>query len=169
MPGTAVLIAALFGVAIVAACALSFAIWRSTRRGGPVDPERLAHTERTWLAIVVVLLLAILFGTIFVTPYGRSASAKQVVNVTAQQFAWTFDRSTIRAGEPVEFRLTSKDVNHGFGVYDAHDQLVFQVQVQPGRIQRYRHTFHKPGRYYVLCLEFCGVNHHVMTASFAVK
>lgn len=169
MPGTAIVIAVLFGVAIVAACALSFAVWRSTRDRGPVDPARLARNERTWLAIVVVLLLAILFATIFVTPYGRSASARQIVNVTAQQFAWTFDTSTIRAGEPVEFRLTSRDVNHGFGVYDAHDRLVFQVQVQPGRLQRYRHTFHRPGRYYVLCLEFCGVDHHLMTAGFVVR
>jgi cytochrome c oxidase subunit 2 len=168
LPRTAVVIAALFGVAILLSVALAFAIWRSTRKGGSVDPRRLAETERTWLLIVVAILLAILFGTIFATPYGNTGTAPQTMKVTAQQFAWTFDPPKVRANEAVDFRLTSKDVNHGFGVYDAQDRLVFQVQVMPGRVQEYRHTFHKPGRYVVLCLEFCGVDHAVMTASFEV-
>jgi cytochrome c oxidase subunit 2 len=169
MPSTAVVIAVLFSIATVVACALGWAVWRSTRNPPPVDERKLAETERTWLVIVVGILLAILFGTIFATPYGNARAGSQVVNVTAQQFAWTFDRQTVKAGESVEFRLTSRDVNHGFGVYDAHHRLVFQVQVVPGRTQLYRHTFSKPGRYYVLCLEFCGVDHHVMAAGFEVK
>jgi cytochrome c oxidase subunit 2 len=169
MPPTAIVIGVLFGIAIVVACALAWAVWRSTRDTTPVDERKLAETERTWFVIVVGILLAILFGTIFITPYGNARSAPQVVDVTAQQFAWTFDRQTVKAGEAVEFRLTSRDVNHGFGVYDAKHHLVFQVQVIPGKTVRYRHTFAKPGRYFVLCLEFCGVDHHVMTAGFEVQ
>jgi cytochrome c oxidase subunit 2 len=168
MPRTAVVIAVLFAIATVVACALGYAVWRSTRHAAPVDERKLAETERTWLVIVVGILLAILFGTIFATPYGNARPGAQVVNVTAQQFAWTFDRQIVQAGKSVEFRLTSRDVNHGFGVYDAHHNLVFQVQVVPGKTQLYRHTFTKPGRYFVLCLEFCGVDHHLMTAGFEV-
>ena len=169
MPRTAALIAVLFAIAIVVACALALWLWRSTRQTDPVDERRLARAERTWLVIVVAILLALLLATVWFIPYGRSSSGGQVVNAVGQQFAWTIDRATVRAGQPVQFRLTSRDVNHGFGVYDANHKLVFQVQVMPGQTQLYRHTFDRPGRYFVLCMEYCGVNHHLMTAGFVVR
>ena len=73
----------------------------------------------------------------------------------------------MRAHEPVEFIATSRDVNHGFGIYKG-TKFVAQVQVVPDRDQRLVHTFTETGRYTVLCLEFCGVNHHGMVASFEV-
>lgn len=73
--------------------------------------------------------------------------------------------STIKADRPVDFRLVSRDVQHGFGVYKGNE-LVFQVQVpakdQPE--QRYVTSFDEPGTYEINCLEFCGFQHHEMTA-----
>jgi cytochrome c oxidase subunit II len=146
-------------------------VWRSTRSRRPVDPARLAERERVWLVIVVVLLAALLFGTIFFVPYNDTAVAgpKQVVHVTGAQFAWAMQPSTVKRGVPVQFILVSKDVNHGFGVYDEADRLVFQVQVMPKHEHRYVHTFGDAGTYRVLCLEFCGLHHADMKTTLTVK
>src|SRR5207248_11734713 len=95
--------------------------------------HRLAEGEKTWFAIVVVLLVALLFGTIFFTPYARgTAKHSQVYDVQAQQFAWLLPGKPIEAGREVEFRLSSRDVNHNFAVYTMRGELLFQVQVVPG-------------------------------------
>jgi cytochrome c oxidase subunit 2 len=169
MPRTSIVIAVLFGVAIVAAVVLGTGIWWSTKTRRPVDEQRLHEHERTWLGIVILVLLTLLLATIWFAPYGDAGGkAAQHVRVTAQQFAWTLSPTQIRAGQSVEFRLFSKDVNHGFGVYDSHHRLVFQIQVVPGKEQDVVHTFRSPGRYDVLCLEFCGVGHQLMASSFQV-
>jgi cytochrome c oxidase subunit 2 len=127
------------------------------------NPERLAHRERVWMVVVLLMLAGLLFSTIFFTPYGESAGAnKQVVRVIASQFAWDIRPDAVEIGRPVEFRLTASDVNHGFGLYDANDVLLAQVQIPLGHEQRLVYTFDEPGTYQILCLEFCGLGHHVM-------
>ena len=71
-------------------------------------------------------------------------------------------------GEPVEFRVTSADVNHGFGIYDESLRLLAQTQAMPGYTNRLRFTFQKPGKYRILCLEYCGLGHHEMPAEISV-
>jgi cytochrome c oxidase subunit 2 len=109
-------------------------------------------------------------GTIFFVPYGETAGPnKQTVQVVGVQFAWTVNPTVVRAGVPVEFLATTRDVNHGFGVYDPDGTLIFQAQVIPDQTQKIVHTFSEPGTYEVLCLEFCGVNHHNMITTFEVR
>ena len=135
----------------------------------PSDLHRLRETEKTWFVVVVVLLVALLVATIFFTPYGRSAGkGAQVVEVEALQFAWVLPATPLKANREVEFRLTSKDVNHSFAVYTAAGKLLFQVQVMPGRTQEYVYTFKQPGVYHVLCLEYCGVDHDKMQSELRV-
>ena len=67
-------------------------------------------------------------------------------------------------GSPV----TSKDVSHGFAVYNSDNVLLFQIQAVPGTTSHIVYTFKVPGRYQVVCLEFCGVGHHDMIGSFQV-
>lgn len=143
----------------------------STRgRRREVDTHKLGEHERTWFGIVTVMLVALLFATIFFTPYGRSSSrAPQTVNVTAQQFAFTLDRSTLRVGDAVKFHLRSNDVNHGFAVFNSHNEFLFQTQVMPGKTQDYVYTFKKPGRYRIICFEYCGIGHSQMSGSFNVS
>jgi cytochrome c oxidase subunit 2 len=129
----------------------------------------MARREKGWLVVVACGLVALLFATIFFTPYGESAPpGAQVVEVDARQFAFVIDPGMLRAGEPVEFRLTTPDVNHGFGVYTEDDEFVLQAQVVPDRVTTIVHTFDEPGTYKVLCLEFCGLNHHAMVGEFEV-
>jgi cytochrome c oxidase subunit 2 len=167
--GTAITIGISYLVVVVLGLSVAAGIWRSTRSRRPTDPARLARRERAWLFVVVGLLLALLLGTIFFAPYGQSASGPhQVVDVRAQQFLWTFSPARIRAGERVEFRLTSADVSHNFAVYDPSSTFLFQAQVVPGTVQKVFHTFHRPGTYRVLCLEYCGVGHHAMQGTLEV-
>ena len=75
----------------------------------------------------------------------------------------------VSVGSLVEFRVTSFDVNHSFAVYSPDDHLIAQTQAMPGYVNRLRVRFHEPGRYYVLCLELCGMGHHRMRGVFDVK
>jgi cytochrome c oxidase subunit II len=169
-------IATTIAVAYTAVCVLAIAfmavVARSTGGRGPeqvADIHRLRKTEKTWFVVVVVLLVSLLVVTIFFTPYGRSADRDaQVVEVQALQFAWVLPATPLKANRQVQFKLTSKDVNHSFAVYTAGGKLLFQVQVMPGRTQEYLYTFEQPGIYHVLCLEYCGVDHDKMQSELRV-
>jgi len=169
---TATIIAVSYTVASAVAIVFMVYIAASTRSRKTVgfgEIHRLREHERTWFVVVIALLVALLFATIFFTPYGRSAGAsKQVVRVAGVQFAWLVSGKAVKAGVPVEFELTSKDVSHGFGVYTASGRLLFQVQVTPGKTQRYDYTFKRAGTYQVLCLEFCGLGHDQMQTRLTV-
>ena len=57
------------------------------------------------------------------------------------------------------------DVNHGFAIYAADGRIVTQTQAMPGFVNRLVYRLLEPGRYRVLCLEYCGLAHHGMTAN----
>jgi cytochrome c oxidase subunit 2 len=169
---TAVIITVSYSIAVALGAAISFTIFRSTAR--PFDEDRTAtwsRRETTWLVIVVLVLFALLMGTIFYVPYGDTAGPRgQVVRVTGVQFAWAIDApQPIVTGRPVAFLARSRDVAHGFGVYNPKGALIFQAQVVPQHEQKIVHTFTQPGVYTVHCLEFCGAGHQRMTTTFVVK
>ena len=130
-----------------------------------------SRRETTWLVIVIVTLFALLMGTIFYIPYGNTAGPRgQFVRVTAVQYAWAIDVATpITVGRPVTFVARSRDVAHGFGVYNPEGTLIFQAQVVADHEQKIVHTFTEPGVYTVHCLEYCGARHHLMSSTFVVK
>ena len=104
-------------------------------------------------------------------PYTRPASwsgPALTVEATGRQWSWDLSRTDFKVGEPVEFRVTSADVNHGFAIYDASRRVVAQTQAMPGYVNTLRHRFTAPGTYTVMCLEFCGAAHHAMTAELHV-
>jgi cytochrome c oxidase subunit II len=166
--GTDLLILIAYGIAVVLAAALTLALALSTRSRRPVDTKRLAEFERSWLVIVAAILVALLAATIWFTPYGKSTPGNaQVVHVNAQQFFWSISPNRVQANVPVAFETRSNDVNHGFGIFRGH-RFIAQIQVVPNRTSTLVHTFHETGTYTVLCLEFCGVDHHGMVSSFEV-
>ena len=87
---------------------------------------------------MIVTLFALLMGTIFYVPYGDTAGARgQVVRVVGVQFAWAIDTPhTLVTGRPVVFLARSRDVAHGFGVYNPEGTLIFQAQVVPDHEQK---------------------------------
>ena len=169
---TAVIITVAYSIAVVLGAAISFAIFQSTHR--PLDDDRTgtwSRRETTWLVIVIVVLFALLLGTIFYVPYGDTAGPRgQVVRVTGVQYAWAIDTpQPLVTGRPVAFFARSRDVAHSFGVYNPKQVLIFQAQVVPDHEQKIVHTFTDAGVYTVRCLEFCGAGHHLMQTTFVVK
>ena len=150
-------------------------IWRSTHsfqrpRKDTVDTERLAHGEKGWFIFAVVALGTLALATLAFIPYGDNAKAsgQQDVEVVGRQFSWTVTPAKVKAGQTVRFAVSAKDVNHGFGVYNADNVLLFQIQAVPDHVSHIVYTFKKPGRYQVVCLEFCGVSHHRMFGQLEV-
>ncbi|MCC6711825.1 MAG: cytochrome c oxidase subunit II [Candidatus Dadabacteria bacterium] len=149
------------------------------------DGKGLNNTQRFWFFLLLTAALFIFASfTIPKSPYYlfEKESPSRVVFVAAQQYYWALSSEAIGPGNPgageaielkrgelVEFRVTSLDVNHGFGIYDESNNLIAQTQAMPGYVNRLRWKFEKPGTYKVLCLEFCGLAHAVMRASFTVR
>lgn len=171
MNSTAVVIGVAYAVVVVIATVIAFAMAGSARKRPHADPSKLARHENVWFGIVVVLLLGLLLSTIWMTPYSggeAKAADRQVVDVTGRQFAWIVEPQEVKAGRQVEFRIRADDVSHGFGLYDPDDRLVFQVQAISGALQKEFQTLTKPGRYRIICLEFCGLGHHAMLSQLTV-
>ncbi|MEH7249867.1 hypothetical protein V7114_24170 [Neobacillus niacini] len=93
----------------------------------------------------------------------------KVVEVTGLQYAWEFSDENFTVGEEIQFRVTSKDVTHGFGIYNPDLQLIAQTQAMPEYTNTVAITFDEPGTYKILCLEYCSVGHHVMMKDIIVK
>lgn len=168
MAGTDLTILIAYGAAVVLCIALAIALALTTRSTKPIDVHRFAEAEKRWLLIVATLLVALLAATIWFIPYGKSTPANaQIVHVDAQQFFWKISPTTIRVDRPVAFVTRANEVNHGFGIYKGH-KFIAQIQVVPNRNSTLIHTFHEAGHYTVLCLEFCGLGHSGMRASFEV-
>jgi cytochrome c oxidase subunit II len=166
--GTDLTILLAYGIATLLAVLVTLGLWLSTRNRMPVDTHRLAEFERQWLLIVAAILVALLAATIWFTPYGKSTPTDaQIVTVDAQQFSWKITPSTVSMSRPVAFVTRSGDVNHGFGIFRGHT-FIAQIQVLPDKDSTLVHRFTKPGIYTVLCLEFCGVDHAAMRATFQV-
>ncbi len=141
--------------------------------------------KRGWFLLILAVVLA-MFASITIPKSPYFAFAKdvpaRVVHVATGQFYFMMSYNAIDPKNPssdpsievpvnevVEFRVTSLDVNHNFGIYDSHNVLIAQTQAMPGYVNRLRYKFTTPGDYNIFCLEYCGSGHQVMRASFTVK
>ena len=80
------------------------------------------------------------------------------VTGVALMFAFLPREIRVPAGRPVTFRLTSTDLIHGFQVVGTNANAL----VVPGYVSEFTTTF-APGDYLIVCNEFCGLGHHVMS------
>ncbi|MDY0077645.1 MAG: hypothetical protein RBR87_10250 [Bacteroidales bacterium] len=140
--------------------------------------------KRFWFFLILTVMMGIFASvTIPKSPYFAFAdeTPAKVIHVAAMQFSFFLSENAIDPEKPsgqqiellvdevVEFRVTSLDVNHGFAIYDESNRLITQTQAMPGYVNRLRYKFDEPGKYNVLCLEYCGMAHQVMRSSFSVK
>lgn len=143
-------------------------IYRSTRVGFHVRTagrKTLEKRESYWGVAVIAFLVIVLAGTMVQIPYWDSdsdAKTPQRLNIIGQQYAWTVQPARAKANVRTRLVIRTKDVSHGVGVYDPDNVLVSQVNVAPGVTQELILTFEKTGIYTLRCLEFCGVDHHLM-------
>lgn len=83
----------------------------------------------------------------------------------AQVFSFTPSEMHLPVHSRVVFYVTSPDVVHGFSV----PKTGINVMVIPGWVSSVRYTFHQPGTYLLLCNEYCGASHHLMSGKIIVE
>ncbi|MDP1588398.1 MAG: hypothetical protein Q8M07_11675 [Prosthecobacter sp.] len=157
---------------------------RSTRDPAEVPYEAVAGMRQRLFWVMSLALLAFLGLTLPLLPYAHADQRPdRVVHVRARQFLFEFADEAfpadggfampkalapVKAGELVEYRVSAVDATHGFAIYNSKGHLIHQVQAMPGYVNRLRVRFPEAGTYNVLCLEYCGVGHHVMRAAIDV-
>ncbi|HXF04277.1 MAG TPA: hypothetical protein VNM72_02555 [Blastocatellia bacterium] len=165
-----------------------FLVWRSTKRTRQVDYRAATQARKVFFFTLTGILTAFLGITLPRMPYpGGGPLPDRVIHVVGKQFAFAISETPIEtdkqweeiasfalpvkipAGSLVEFRVTSFDVNHGFSIYAPDGRLITQTQAMPGYVNRLRARLNEPGRYTVLCLEFCGPAHHRMRGVLLVE
>lgn len=175
------IVLAAFITAVFVAVAWSARQSREVQAGTAYKLRRLLFIG---LSLVFLVLLAV---TLPRMPYSADISQPdRIVHVVGKQFAFALSESPIStdkaweegtysapvelpAGASAEFRVTSFDVNHSFGLYTPDHRLIAQTQAMPGYVNRVRLRLEQRGRYTVLCLEMCGMDHHKMRAVLDVK
>lgn len=155
-------------VSLVLMAVVAFLFWRAVAASSRKPSEGSGAGLRTpliWGLAIIGVFVAL--GTLREWPHAV-ASEGLVVKVTGGQWYWEIDTQELPLGQPVTFHVTSQDVNHGMGVYNADKRLIFQAQGMPGYVNKISYTFDEPGTYQVLCMEFCGLAHHNMMHEFTV-
>ncbi|MEO6700860.1 MAG: cytochrome c oxidase subunit II, partial [Jatrophihabitantaceae bacterium] len=172
--------------ALVWAIALySLLRWRSRSGIQPAEdgPPLRTHGPSTisWTVTSVILCVVLLiWGLAEMTTVSSAATAANplVVNVTGQQWLWTFsypdqgdvesDQLYLPVNRPVVFHVISKDVIHSFWVV----QMGIKIDANPGQVTKTEVTPDKIGVFDVRCAELCGLRHadmetsaHVLSAS----
>jgi cytochrome c oxidase subunit 2 len=142
---------------------------KSEQAYGEVTKRDYAYRGKLfWLAIIAGTVITGM--TLMPWPHSSQAgdASPRVVKVEAYQWYWKLSDTEFRVGEPLQFDITSQDVNHGFGIYDTNMTMLAQIQAMPGYTNKLHYTFDQPGEYKILCMEFCGVAHHDMIATINV-
>jgi len=152
---------------------LLYSVWRF--RAAPDDdsdgPPIHGHTglEIAWTLIPTVLVTAIGISSAIVLAQNDALGSNVLrVNVTAQQFAWSFqypDAENLTSGtlrlpvnRSVLLTFQAKDVIHSFWV----PEFGQKQDTVPGMKTTLHITPDKVGTYTVICTELCGLGHAIM-------
>lgn len=139
----------------------------------PLDVNGNRKLELTWTIIPILLLVVLAIPTISITYNQSPISGEQThekgvhIDVTAQQFLWTFKHENgkevenvlvIPEGKSIYFHLNSKDVIHSFWI----PALAGKVDALPGEELTYEIENAEMGTYDGKCAEYCGTQHAKM-------
>jgi cytochrome c oxidase subunit 2 len=163
---------------------LGYSIWKYRAKPGDESDGEPIHgntkLEITWTAIpTVIVLFGAIYSWIVLGDIESKASDALDVDVTAQQYKWTFNYPqpngskvvssnvlVVPEGRQLDLRLTALDVIHSFWVPEwrikrdlvpagpGGNDVDNSVQVTPDRL----------GTYNVVCTELCGIGHSTMRA-----
>jgi cytochrome c oxidase subunit II len=155
-----------------------YSVWKF--RAAPDDEDDGSpihgHTglEVVWTAVPAALVTAIsIYSGIVLVQVEKIPADHRVIDVTAQQFAWSFEypEAKITSGQlalpinqPVELKLSSKDVIHSFWV----PEWRMKKDAVPGIASNVIVTPTKLGTFTVICTELCGLGHATMRAKALV-
>jgi cytochrome c oxidase subunit 2 len=143
------------------------------RDGEPIH----GHTrlEVVWTTIPALLMVgAAVYSGLVLADIEESKADTQTINVTGEQFAWTFEYpdQDLRSGvlhlvedQPYHFKIKAKDVIHSFWV----PQFRMKKDAVPGMTTDVRVTPTRKGTYTLVCTELCGLGHSTMRAPVVVE
>ena len=164
---------------------------RVTGEQPPMQESPAIRTNSTAIALWVTVTSTLAFflvvwgmvelATITSYSYGATPANNQpnsqkplVVNVTAQQWVWTFEypddqqvssaNLVVPIDRPIYFNVTSEDVIHNFWVVE----LGIKVDANPGAVTNTGVTPNKLGTYNIRCAELCGLHHAYMETTITV-
>lgn len=144
------------------------------RRKSPEDPmPKAIHgslpLEISWSVLpFLVMLVMFVWGTkLYFQNYTPPLRDTFDIYVTGKQWMWKVQYPTgqreinemhVPTGRAVKLILASEDVIHSFYI----PAFRLKHDVVPGSYQTYWFEPTKPGRYRILCAEYCGTNHSDM-------
>ncbi|XKH49883.1 cytochrome c oxidase subunit II [Chryseomicrobium palamuruense] len=86
------------------------------------------------------------------------------VSIIAMAFGYEGPELKVPVGKEIIFKVTSTDVVHSFTI----DDTKVNMMVVPGQVTTKSYTFDKPGKYLIICNEYCGAGHHFMFTEIEV-
>jgi len=126
--------------------------------------------EIVWTAIPAILLVGLCtYAYVVLTNVEKAQANTMNIRVMGQQFTWTFfynrdgkevasPQLYVPIGQPVKFRVQSRDVLHDFWV----PGFRMKIDAVPGIDTSIRVTPNRIGTYPVVCAELCGLGHATM-------
>jgi cytochrome c oxidase subunit 2 len=155
-----------------------YSVWKFRAAPDDVDDGSPIHghtgLEVVWTAVPAALVTAIsIYSGVVLTQIEEIGPTHRVVDVTAQQFAWSFTypdakvtsgQLTLPVDQPVELKLSARDVIHSFWV----PEWRMKKDAVPGVETNVIITPTKVGTFTVVCTELCGLGHAAMRARAVV-
>ncbi len=141
--------------------------------GAPIHGN--TQLEIAWVTVPFIMVTALaVYGWIVLNDIEAKEPDQVVVDVTAQQFSWSFEypneenlkssQLVLPEGRQVEFRVNARDVIHSFWV----PEFRLKTDAPPGITTKVRVTPNRLGRYPVVCAELCGIGHSTMRQTVRV-
>jgi cytochrome c oxidase subunit 2 len=172
-----VLLVASVPIFVLVEVVVLFSVWKFRMRPGQELQDGPPIHGNTMLEVVWTTIPALILVGLCAYAYAvlhdieKKGKDEIVVNVTGQQFAWSFDypgagggpkvtsdQLYLPEGRSVEFHVRSKDVIHDFWVPEFRQK----IDAVPGITTKYRITPNRLGAYPVVCAELCGLGHSTM-------
>ncbi len=118
--------------------------------------------ERFALLFVIVLVIGVPLAAVLAR---SNSDAIEIHAQMADNGGWTPSDLKAEVGKPLNLRLTSADVVHGFAVGQSSQP---PVDVMPGQWTTTTLIFTQPGKYTFYCTRWCGPNHWRMRGTIEV-
>ena len=120
-----------------------------------------------WIARMIVLVLVLgLSSMAFASRWLIRSRGIDVHARMPEAGGWSPAVLNVDVGEPLNLRLISDDVVHGFAVGQSSQP---PVDVMPGKVAEVSLTFDNPGTYTFYCTRWCGPNHWRMRGTIEVN
>jgi cytochrome c oxidase subunit 2 len=141
--------------------------------------------EKRVFAAVGILIMVFIFSLLYAKatrkvdvpeclPYNKAYEIPKVTKLDSNLYQvyavaqmWQFQPAEIYVpvGSTVDFYVTSKDVVHGFNIYQKNVNMMAVY----GGVGKTTVKFDKPGVYKITCHEYCGIGHQNMQAEVIVN